>query len=41
MASDRRDDTPTFELWRTVINLGGLVIVGGMIIVIVATIISG
>ena len=30
-----------FEIWRAAINLGGLVIVGGLIVVIIASLIIG
>lgn len=30
-----------FEVWRAAINLGGLVIVGGMIVLIIASIVAG
>jgi hypothetical protein len=38
---ERRDEPGGFEIWRAVINLGGLAIVGGMIVLIVATILTG
>lgn len=41
MAGETRDDTGGFEIMRAVINLGGLAIVAGMIVVIVATIVTG
>ena len=41
MAEETRDDDGGFEITRAVINLGGLTIVVGMIVVIVATIVTG
>lgn len=41
MGEETRDNIDTFEVMRALINLGGLTIVIGMVVVIVATIISG
>ena len=41
MAGETGDDDGGFEIMRAVINLGGLTIVAGMIVVIVATIVAG
>lgn len=38
---ESRNEQSGFEIWRAVINLGGLVIVAGMIVLIVATIVTG
>jgi hypothetical protein len=41
MAGETQEDSGGFEIMRAVINLGGLAIVVGMIVVIVATIVTG
>jgi hypothetical protein len=38
---DARDERSGFEIWRAVINLGGLAIVAGLIVLVVATILYG
>ncbi len=38
---DGRDEPSGFEIWRAVINVGGLVIVVGLFVLIVATIVTG
>jgi hypothetical protein len=38
---DRREEPSGFEIWRAVINLGGLVIMAGLVVLIVATIVTG
>lgn len=38
---ERRDEPSGFEIWRAVINLGGLAIMAGLVVLIVATILTG
>jgi hypothetical protein len=40
MTGENRESSG-FEVWRATINLGGLVIVAGLIILIIASIVSG
>jgi hypothetical protein len=35
------DEQDGFEMWRAVINLGGLAIVAGLVVLVVATIVTG
>ena len=38
---ERRDEPSGLEIWRALINVGGLAIVAGLAVLIVATIVTG